>query len=390
MTLASYASLPEKSRGRIFKEEYDSQLSPFLKDKDRIIHSSAFRRLEYKTQVFVNHAGDHYRTRLTHTLEVTQIARIISRELGLNEDLAEVLALCHDLGHPPFGHAGEDGLNEAAKDYGGFDHNIQTIKVITSLEQRYAQFDGLNLTWETLEGAIKHNGPLIKNKSEYQKLPPLIKELNTQIDLQLHLYPSIEAQVASLADDIAYNSHDIDDGIRAAIIDLEDLTFIPIIKKIYMQIKKLYPDVSMSRKVNEVTRRLSKMMLRDLVEHTKNNLRKYKIKSVEDVRNLGNPIVAFSDEVEDLRKNLNKFLVKTVYRHYTVNRMTIKSKSLIKEIFIMLLNHPECLPIEWSKRIKSSKKHSISEIVIDYIAGMTDRYAIEEHKKLFNPEYIEL
>lgn len=371
------------------KEKFEiNHLNPFLKDRDRVIHSAAFRRLEYKTQVFVNHVGDHYRTRLTHTLEVSQVARMIARKLDLNEDLAETIALCHDLGHPPFGHAGEDGLNEAAKSYGGFDHNLQTVKVLTQLEQRYAEFDGLNLTWETIEGTVKHNGPVEGPLAKATKqTPTLLKSLSAQIDLQLASFPSLEAQVAGLADDIAYCSHDIDDGIRAGMFKLEELKSIKCIADIYNSVKAAFPAINETRQLNETIRHLVKFMIEDLVFETKKSLDAYKISSPDDVRKHPKALVKFSPEVEDMRDGLKSFLMERVYRHYRVNRMTIKGKQIISELFFCLLEKPECLPTDWYLKTKDHGKREVAGLIIDYIAGMTDRYAIEEHKKLFNPDY---
>jgi dGTPase len=389
MKLASYACDPMKTAGRMHKEKFEiNHLNPFLKDRDRVIHSAAFRRLEYKTQVFVNHVGDHYRTRLTHTLEVSQVARMIARKLDLNEDLAETIALCHDLGHPPFGHAGEDGLNEAAKNYGGFDHNLQTVKVLTQLEQRYAEFDGLNLTWETIEGTVKHNGPVEGPLAKSTKqTPTLLKSLSAQIDLQLASFPSLEAQVAGLADDIAYCSHDIDDGIRAGMFKLEELKGIKCIADIYNSVKAAFPAINETRQLNETIRHLVKFMIEDLVFETKKSLDAYKISSPDDVRKHPKALVKFSPEVEDMRDSLKSFLMERVYRHYRVNRMTIKGKQIISELFFCLLEKPECLPTDWYLKTKEHDKKEVAGFIIDYIAGMTDRYAIEEHKKLFNPDY---
>jgi dGTPase len=380
MKLATYACSPEQTAGRMHKEQFESDRMPYLKDRDRVIQSSAFRRLEYKTQVFVNHAGDHYRTRLTHTLEVAQISKVIAYELGLSQDLAETIALCHDLGHPPFGHAGEEGLNEAAKDFGGFDHNIQTMKILTYLEQRYAEFDGLNLTWETLEGAVKHNGPL-------KKVPSEIARFSDKFNLRLDSFASLEAQVAGMADDIAYCNHDIDDGIRAGIIHLEDLKHIQPIGAIYDSVVVAYPTANTSRITNETIRRLVKHMINDLVHETKRNIEFHNIKSVNEVRNLSKPLATFSKETEAMKNTLKEFLMNNVYRNYRVNRMTIKAKQIMGDLFKMLMDQPNCLPTEWFAKVKNKTDSEKAVIVKDYIAGMTDRFAIEEHRKLFNPNY---
>lgn len=388
MKLASYACDPFKTAGRIHKEKFAiNNRNPFLKDRDRVIHCVAFRRLEYKTQVFVNHVGDHYRTRLTHTLEVSQIVRTIARALDLNEDLAETLALCHDLGHPPFGHAGEEGLNEAAHEYGGFDHNLHTIKILTQLEQRYAEFDGLNLTWETLEGTIKHNGPVEGKHAIGKKTPQLIAELSQQKDLLLSEYPSLEAQVATLADDIAYCNHDIDDGIRAGMFKLEDLKAIKEISEIYDAVQFAYPGINQTRLINETIRRLLKFMIDDLIFETQKNIRLLGITSVDDIRKQNQAVATFSPEVEIMKNKLKAFLMTNVWRNYRVNRMSIKGKQIISDLFVRLLDRPECLPSDWQLKAKKLDKKGAACVIIDYIAGMTDRFAIEEHTKMFNPNY---
>lgn len=380
MKLAPYACNPEQSAGRLYKEQFESERMPYLKDRDRVIQSAAFRRLEYKTQVFVNHAGDHYRTRLTHTLEVAHIAKVVAYELGLSQDLAETIALCHDLGHPPFGHAGEEGLNEAAKDFGGFDHNVQTMKIITFLEQRYAEFDGLNLTWETLEGAVKHNGPL-------KKIPTEIAKFSDKFNLRLDTFPSLEAQIAGMADDIAYCNHDIDDGIRAEILTLDELKHIQPIGAIYDSVLVAYPTANSSRIINETIRRIVKHMINDLVHETKRNIQFHNIHSAHDLRALSQPIAVFSKDIEKMKNALKEYLMQHVYRNYRVNRMTIKAKQIIGDLFARLMQQPDCLPTDWYTKIRNKTEQEKAIIVKDYIAGMTDRYAIEEHRKLFNPNY---
>lgn len=381
MLLAPYASDPTKSVGRIYDEKFESSRNPFLKDRERVINSVAFRRLEYKTQVFVNHMGDHYRTRLTHSLEVSHIARVIARDLGLNEELAETIALCHDLGHPPFGHSGEDGLDAAAKEYGGFDHNMQTVKIITSLEQRYAEFDGLNLTWEAIEGTIKHNGPLKKDEA----LHPVIANLNSKIDLKLYQYSSLEAQVAGFADDIAYCNHDIDDGIRAGMFKLEDLKCIPIAYEIYQSVIAVYPDVSETRIVSEFNRRLLRFMVNDLIFETRKNIDTMKIKVASDARERDRMTVVFSNEVAKMKDDLKTFLMENVYRNYRVNRMAIKANKIMFDLFNTFIQQPNSLPTDWYKKVMEAEHpNQKAEHIIDYISGMTDRYAIEEHKRLFD------
>lgn len=381
--LASYASNPMESKGRFFDEKIAKEHA-FLKDRERIIHSVAFRRLEYKTQVFVNHLGDHYRNRLTHSLEVSQIARMVCRYLNLNEDLSEAIALCHDLGHPPFGHAGEDGLNEASKDYCGFEHNLNTIKIITKLENRHIEFDGLNLTWETLEGIIKHNGPF-SNHKKYKEVPELIKELDAKMKFNLNSYASLEAQVANLCDDIAYTAHDFDDGLRADMFEIEEIEsldfFWCIYRSVYDSNKSVYPNLIKS----EMVRRILRTYVDDLVATTKLNLEKLKPNSPEDIRNAGVEIAHFSSKMEEERLKLKKFLTEKVYRNFRVNRMTLKAESLVKDLFERLMDRPNCLPTEWYQKTIGMNKNKVAEIICDYIAGMTDRYAIDEHKKLFDP-----
>ncbi len=380
ITYASYATLPENSRGRFLKEEEGRNRTPYQRDRDRIIHSSAFRRLEYKTQVFVNHEGDHFRTRLTHSLEVAQLARSISRELGLNEDLAEALALAHDLGHPPFGHAGEEALENAMEKFGGFDHNAQGLRILTKLERKYANFDGLNLTWETLEGIAKHNGPV--------KSPPrALKEVNQKINLELSTYPGLEAQIASLCDDIAYNNHDIEDGFRARLFTLEDVENIPFVGDIFKNVLKNYPDIEEDRLIHETKRRMINIMVEDLVKTTIKNLKKHNIKTVKNIRNAQNMIAAFSGDMQKNIESMRKFLSKHMYRHYKVNRMTSKASRLIKELFEFLLREPECLPADWNKLSSKPNTTKTAEVVTDYISGMTDRFALEEHKRIFDVSY---
>lgn len=382
-TLANYAIPANYTAGRI-NGNLEADPFPYLTDRNRIIQSMSFRRLEYKTQVFVNHAGDHFRTRLTHSLEVAQVAITICRLLSLNEDLAENISLCHDIGHPPFGHAGEDGLNEAAAKYGGFNHNFQTVKVLTVLEQKYPEFEGLNLTYETLEGVIKHNGPILIDTS---KLPKFIQDLLIKFDFLITKQSSLEAQVAGLADDIAYCSHDIDDGIRAGIFKLDDLKEISIIKNIIGEIKNAYPNATLSKIINKTVRTIAKRMIEDLVKTTQTNIAKYNILNLDDVRNHSSALVCFSKETENMKIALKAFLMKNVYRNYIVNRMSEKGKAINKKIFNFYMQKPECLPTEWQTKISLNNSNSKAETIIDFISGMTDRYAAEEFKKLFDPNY---
>ena len=375
---APYATRPEESRGRAVAEPESPTRTCFQRDRDRIIHSGAFRRLKYKTQVFVYHEGDNYRTRLTHSIEVAQIARSISRSLGLNEDLAEALALAHDLGHTPFGHAGEDALDEVMKPFGGFDHNEQTFRVLTLLERRYAAFDGLNLTWEALEGTVKHNGPLAP------PVPATIARYCETSDLELDGHPGVEAQVAALSDDIAYNNHDIDDGLRARLFTVEDLLDLPLVGPIFGDVRARHPGIDQGRLVHEAIRRLITAMVEDLLAETRRRLDEAKPANAAELRRLGRPVVAFSHAMRDNDRALKAFLFERMYRHYRVNRMASKVGRVVRELFAQYLAAPNCLPDEWRRQAGEPGSPETARLVADYIAGMTDRYALEEHGKLFN------
>ncbi len=376
--LAIYACRPALSRGRFFPEEESPTRTIYQRDRDRIIHSGAFRRLKHKTQVFVYHEGDYYRTRLTHSLEVAQIARSLARWLSVDEDLAEALSLAHDLGHTPFGHAGEDALDDAMKPYGGFDHNGQTLRIITSLEARYAEFDGLNLTWEALEGIAKHNGPLSGD------LPWALKACNSKQDLDLHTWPSIEAQISALSDDIAYHSHDVNDGLRAGLFSIEDLVDVPILGPIILKVRAKYPDLQESRLFHETGRRLIDVMVNDLLSETEERLSDANPQSVEDVRNFPGPLVAFSDQLADDNRSLKLFLLERMYRHYRVNRMTSKARRVVGDLFKLYLDEPECLPEDWRLGAERVDKNFRAQHIGDYIAGMTDRFALDEHRRLYD------
>ncbi len=380
LKLATYATKSEYSKGRQFSEILSDERSAFQRDRDRVIHSGAFRRLKHKTQVFVYHTGDYFRTRLTHSIEVSQIARTISRALSIDEDLAETLALAHDLGHTPFGHAGEDALNDVTKSWGGFDHNAQTLKILTDLEHRYADFNGLNLTWETLEGIVKHNGPLkdlSKNKNNRSKI---ILSFNKLYNLNLDTFPSLEAQIASLSDDIAYNNHDIDDGLRAELFDLNHLTDIPLIGKVVQEVKSLYSDkIEKSRLYNEIVRRTINMMVKDLINETKIRLKDLKIESVDDIRNSDKMVASFSEQVSKDNIKLKEFLYNNMYKHPFVNEMTKSAKVIIKDLFNMFINDYKLLPEEWKNKISHDKSKNVI-IISDYLSGMTDRYALKKHK----------
>ncbi|MGH6983587.1 MAG: deoxyguanosinetriphosphate triphosphohydrolase [Stellaceae bacterium] len=378
VALAPYASAPERSRGRLHREPESPSRTPFQRDRDRIIHSAAFRRLQYKTQVFVYHEGDHYRTRLTHSLEVAQIARSLARALGLNEDLAEALALAHDLGHTPFGHAGEEALNAAMKDYGGFSHNDQTLRILTSLERRYADFDGLNLTWETLEGTVKHNGPVKAPLSE------TIGAYNAQHDLELDTWPSTEAQIAALSDDIAYDNHDIDDGFRAGLFTLDDLRNVPLIGEALAEVRKSNRAIDDSRAIHEAVRRLIDRMVTDVVAETKRRVMQSGAASAEAVRKSNAPMVAFSDAMCEREKGLRAFLFERMYRHYRVNRMSSKARRVVGDLFGIFNAEPELLPSEWRDEAMKHDAKGRARLIADYIAGMTDRFALDEHRRLFD------
>ena len=379
-----YACRPEMSRGRLFDEPDSATRTCFQRDRDRIIHSAAFRRLEYKTQVFVNHEGDFFRTRLTHSLEVSQIARSICRALGLNEDLGEALALAHDLGHPPFGHAGEDALKEMMEPYGGFDHNAQSLRVVTLLEARYADFLGLNLTWETLEGVVKHNGPLINAAKSQGDLPSAVAEYNQTHDLELETYASAEAQIAAISDDIAYNNHDIDDGLRAGLFTIDDLADVPLAGPVFAEVKKAYPELDSSRITYEAVRRMIGDMVNDLLEETRQRVAALNPKSPEDIRAHNRPIAGFSETMRANDAALKKFLFQNMYRHYKLNRMTSKAKRVVRELFKLLVEEPECLPGEMRAQLGEAKSRETARAVADYIAGMTDRYALDEYQNLFD------
>jgi dGTPase len=356
--------------------------SPFQRDRDRIIHSSAFRRLKHKTQVFVYHEGDHYRTRLTHSLEVAQIARTIARALGLEEDLAEALALAHDLGHTPFGHAGEEALNGEMAPYGGFSHNDQTLRILTRLEHGYAEFDGLNLTWEALEGTVKHNGPLLGAGIE-RPVPPSIAEYDRQHPLALDTFPGPEAQVAALSDDIAYNNHDIDDGLRAGLFAVADLAEVPLVGPVFDEVAGRYPGLEESRLIHESIRRLIDRMVRDLIDETRRRLAESGVDSADDIRDLGRPIAAFSEPMGNHDRALKRFLHQRMYRHQRVNRMTSNARRVVSELFRLFLAEPDHLPAEW-RALTGGSDAERARLVADYLAGMTDRFALDEHRRLFD------
>jgi dGTPase len=381
-----YASNPEASRGRLVAEEESANRSVFQRDRDRIIHSTAFRRLKHKTQVFVYHEGDHYRTRLTHSIEVAQIARSIARALDLNEDLAEAVALAHDLGHTPFGHAGEDALAHCMAGYGGFDHNEQTFRIVTLLERRYAAFDGLNLTWETLEGVVKHNGPLTgphaSAKAQARPVPQTISRYCEKWDLEIGGFAGPEAQVAAISDDIAYNNHDIDDGLRAGLFALADLKDVPLAGPVMADVSARYPGLELPRLIHESIRRMINLMVRDVVAESTRRLAG--IKSAAEVRAQKVPVIAFSDAMRANDRALKEFLFARMYRHHRVNQMTLKAKRVVSELFDLHLEQPQCLPAEWQAQVAGSDEPAAARLVADYIAGMTDKFALETHRHLFD------
>jgi dGTPase len=381
---APYASNPEKSRGRLHPEPEHDMRSPFQRDRDRIIHSTAFRRLKHKTQVFVYHEGDHFRTRLTHSLEVAQIARTTARALGLDEDLAEAVGLAHDLGHTPFGHAGEEALNVEMAPFGGFSHNDQTLRILTRLEHGYAEFDGLNLCWETLEGTAKHNGPLVGANIE-APLPPSIAEYDRRHRLELDTFPGPEAQVAALADDIAYNNHDIDDGLRAGLFEIADLMELPLVGEMFSIVSQKYPGIGPSRLIHEAVRRVINAMVEDVLAETRRRLADAAPKSVADIRALGRPVAAFSPHMAATDRTVKAFLYKRMYEHWKLNRSHSKARRVVADLFGLLFAEPNCLPSPWRERAEQAGTQARARLVADYIAGMTDRFALDEHRKLFDP-----
>ena len=393
--LAPYACTQKNSRGRLYDEEEGATRSMYQRDRDRVIHCNTFRRLKHKTQVFVFHEGDYYRTRLTHSIEVAQIARSMCRELRLNEDMAETLALAHDFGHTAFGHAGEDALNACMQPYGGFDHNAQSIRLVTYLERRYANFKGLNLTWDTLEGLAKHNGPLIDGKVDLDNLPESIpygiRGYLKKHDLEIHTFASAEAQIAALSDDIAYNNHDIDDGLRAGLFTLDDLCdAIPFVKEVVDKVSAQYGELDHAILIHEVVRRLINIMIVDVMQEATRRLEALNPKHPDDIRNASGSVVAFSDAMKEREKALKSFLLENMYRHHRVNRMATKGKRVVTELFNLYIEDPECLPREWADEAEGPKTAKTARVVADFIAGMTDRYALRQHQKLFDLSAIEI
>ena len=359
---ARFACLPAATRGRLHDEPKAAERSDFQRDRDRVVHSTAFRRLQYRT---------------THTLEVAQIARSLARTLRLDEDLAEAVALAHDLGHPPFGHAGEHALDAVMGPYGRFDHNVQTLRVLTELERRYAAFDGLNLTWETLEGVAKHNGPVAEPS-------PGLAAYNARQDLKLDTWPSAEAQLAALADDIAYNNHDIDDGLRAGLFTVGDLADLPLVGPVFGDLLTHTPRLEQQRLIHEAIRRLVDRMVSDVLAETRRRIATAQPESANAVRGLGYPLVAFSDEMLAMNKAVKAFLFERMYRHYKVNRSMSKARRIVRDLFELFMAEPNTLPTEWHAQAAGRSRERVARVVADYIAGMTDRFAYEEHRRLFD------
>jgi dGTPase len=387
----AYGCDPDRSRGRLFDEPPSKTRSPFRRDCDRVIHSTAFRRLKYKTQVFVFHEGDHYRTRLTHTLEVAQIARALARQLGLDEDLTETLALAHDLGHPPFGHAGERALDSCLEAHGGFDHNAQTLRVVTLLEHRYPDFDGLNLTWESLEGIVKHNGPLTdragKPAGRYRDrgIPLGISEYDRTYDLDLWSFASLEAQVAAISDDIAYDAHDIDDGLRAGLFTVDDLKVMPLTSGMIADIAKRYPDLDDNRRGAELVRELIAYLIGAVFAETRKRLDAANPRSADDVRNHGGTLVAFAAAAAEAEAMIKIFLKQRMYRHPRVMLVMREAESVLFDLFARYQKSPHNLPPEWLPPAGSDTESEADRTrrIGNFIAGMTDRFALTEHQRLF-------
>ncbi|MBY6089434.1 deoxyguanosinetriphosphate triphosphohydrolase [Maritimibacter alkaliphilus] len=377
---ASYASDPALTRGRLFPEQESHFRSPFQRDRDRIIHASAFRRLKHKTQVFVEHEGDYYRTRLTHSIEVGQVARTIAGTLGLNQELTEAVALAHDLGHPPFGHTGEDALEELMAPYGGFDHNAQAIRIVTKLERHYAEWDGLNLTWETLEGIAKHNGPV------EGEIPWALAEYNARHDLELHTHASAEAQVAALSDDVAYNNHDLHDGLRAELFSTDELAEMPILDTCFAEVDKKYPGLNYYRRRHEALRRFFGVLVEDVISVSQANLKELKPQRVEDIREAGRMMVQFSPGIWKDLKVVREFLFHRMYRAPDVVETRRIVTQMVRDLFPLFMAQPELLPKQWRKDVEeiAGDQTALARIVSDYIAGMTDRFAIQEHARLLD------
>ena len=374
---APFASDPARSRGRLWPEEESTFRTPFQRDRDRIIHASAFRRLKHKTQVFIEHEGDYFRTRLTHSIEVAQVARTVAGALGLNTELTEAVALAHDLGHPPFGHTGEEALDALMAPYGGFDHNAQAIRIVTALERHYAEWDGLNLTWETLEGIAKHNGPVTGN------VPYALAAYVARHDLELHTHASAEAQVAALADDIAYSHHDLHDGLRAELFSTDELARLPVLRDCFAVVDRRYPGLNYYRRRHEALRRFFGILVEDVIAVARRELAALDPRSVDDIRHAGRMIIRFSPELWDDLKVIRTFLFHRMYRAPSVVEMRRDVTAVVRALFALFMAEPGELPKQWRKDVAEAEtEEDLARIVADYIAGMTDRFAIQEHARL--------
>jgi dGTPase len=386
---APYAADPEASRGRLHPEPASPTRTPFQRDRDRIVHSTAFRRLAHKTQVFVYHEGDHFRTRLTHTIEVAQIARALARALGLDDDLAEAVALGHDLGHTPFGHTGEDALDACMRGFGGFEHNGHGLRLVTELERRYADFDGLNLCQETLEGLVKHNGPLIDSegrpRERYRErgVPAAILDYDRRHPLELHTFASLEAQAAAIADDIAYNAHDIDDGLRAGLFGLDEIQPAPFVGALLDEIDRGHQNLELPRAIHELSRRLITRFIEDAIEESRRRIAGSGVASARDVREARRALIGFSPQMEDADREIKRFLLAHMYRHPEVKRVREKADVIIRALFEVYVEAPDAMPSEWAARAGEAEG---PRAAADYIAGMTDRFALGEYRRLFDPD----
>ncbi len=381
--VAPYATDPANARGRLFAEEESYFRSPFQRDRDRIIHASAFRRLKHKTQVFIEHEGDYFRTRLTHSIEVAQVARTVAASLDLNVELTEAVALAHDLGHTPFGHTGEEALDRLMQPFGGFDHNAQALRIVTDLERHYAEWDGLNLTWESLEGIAKHNGPVTG------KIPWALAAYNQRHDLELHTHASAEAQAAALADDIAYNNHDLHDGLRAELFSTDELAELPLLGDCFARVDTKYPDLNYYRRRHEALRRFFGVLVEDVITVSRHNLADLNPQSVHDVRHAGRMMVQFSPDLWRDLKVIRKFLFERMYRAPAVVEMRVVVTQMVDDLFPFFMENTDELPKQWRKDVADAPdKVALARIVADYIAGMTDRFAIQEHKRLIGGEEI--
>lgn len=387
---APYASNPTQTRGRLVAEEESVFRTPFQRDRDRIIHSSAFRRLKHKTQVFIEHEGDYFRTRLTHSIEVAQVARTVAGALGLNVELTEAVALAHDLGHPPFGHTGEDALQALMAPYGGFDHNAQAIRIVTSLERHYAEWDGLNLTWETLEGIAKHNGPVTPLRGDGPvtgQIPYALADYNARHDLELHTHASAEAQVAALADDIAYNNHDLHDGLRAELFSTDELAELPLLQGCFAEVDRLYPGLNYYRRRHEALRRFFGILVADVIDVSRANLTALNPGTAQDIRDAGRMMVQFSPAVWTDLKVIRSFLFHRMYRAPAVVTMRKYVTQVVHDLFPLFMREPQLLPKQWRKDVEEARDHqALARIVADYIAGMTDRFALQEHHRLLGSD----